>query len=124
MKPNGLHKISKGFETQNYQNMKKLNKSTKIGIAITPLLILCVVVCMLAFYSSKHPNETIIINKTSTEGFSFETDNGVYGIIYPKYELTLINAFRIKTISISKNEWDGVDKWQKYNTKHPLKMYY
>lgn len=104
--------------------MKKLNRITKIGIAITPLLILCVVVCMLALYSNAHPNETIIINKSKLEGYSFQTDNGVYGIIYPRYEITVINAFRVRVISISYAEWVWVDKWQKYNTKYPLKMYY
>lgn len=104
--------------------MKKLNRSTKIGIAVTPLLILCVVVCMLASYSNKHPNETIIINKSKFDGYSFQTDNGVCGVIYPRYEITIVNAFRIRIISVSNKEWVGVEKWQKYNTKHPLKMYY
>jgi len=104
--------------------MKKLNKSTKIGIVITPLLILCVVVCMLALYSNKHPNETIIINKSKYEGYSFKTSNGVQGVIYPRFEITVANAFRIRKIHISDIERAAVVKWQKYNTKHPLKMYY
>ena len=110
-------------QTLKIYKMKKLNRSTKIGIATTPLLILCVV-CMLAFYSNKHPNETIIINKSKIDGYSFKTDNGVYGVICPRYEITVANAFRARTISISDTEWAGVDKWQKYNTKHPLKMYH
>ena len=104
--------------------MKTLNRNTKIGIAAMLLLILCVVVCILALYSNKHPNETLIINKSKFKGYSFKTSNGVQGVIYPRFEITVVNAFRIRKIHISGTEWEAVVKWQKYNTKHPLKMYY
>lgn len=87
------------------------------------LLILCFVLCVLAIYSSKYPREVIIINKSKTEGHTFRDDNGALYVMYPTYEITVMNGLRVRTINVDKSVWEGVSKWQKFNTKHPLKMY-
>ena len=98
------------------------NIITKLTAALILLLVLCGVVCLLAVYSSNNPNKVLIIRKDYSPGYTFS--GRMSGVIFPQYEITVVNAFRMRTIKLNKTEWDRVTRWQKYNTKYPLSEYW
>lgn len=72
--------------------------------------------------SKKHPKECIIINKKSSSGLRTEKE-GIRIYIYPRYEITVTNFVRVRRIHLNKQEFDSLNRWQKYETKHELYMY-
>ena len=98
------------------------NRITKLTTALILLLVLCGVVCLLAIYSINNPNKVIIISKDYSPGYTFR--GHISGVIFPQYKITVVNAFRMRTIYLNKTEWDRVLKWQKYNTKYPFYIYW
>lgn len=92
--------------------------SNKITISIIIILILSSVI-----YSNVYPNKTIVLSKKHNKGYSFK-DKNLSIKIYPSYEIKVANAFNVKNINVTKNQYDKIKRFNLYKTKYPLIAYY